>query len=114
MILGIGRPYYAVTSPDTLAVSTDSVVALMAARRMIPSVAVMVNEQPTRRVEIRIVGKPPVRQIEQASGVSEVECEGPVVRCRVTGSFQPFLEALRGYEVIALQSVPATSEQEER
>ncbi|MGA5822987.1 hypothetical protein ACPC54_34635 [Kitasatospora sp. NPDC094028] len=74
----------------------------------------MVKEQPTQRVEVRIVGRPPVRRIEQASGVSEVECDGPVVRCRVTGSFQPFLEALRGYEVIALQSVPATSGQEGR
>jgi hypothetical protein len=67
----------------------------------------MVNMQATQRVEVGFVGTPPVRQIEQASGVSEVQREGPVVRCRVTGSFQPFLEALRGYEVITLQSVPA-------
>ena len=32
--------------------------------------------------------------------------DGPMVRCLVTGSFQPFLEALRGHEVITLQSTP--------
>ncbi|WP_218938545.1 hypothetical protein [Modestobacter altitudinis] len=64
-------------------------------------------EQSTQRVEIRCVGTPPVRQIERASGVSEVELDGPIVRCLVTGSFQPFLEALRGSEVTTLQSTPA-------
>ena len=64
-------------------------------------------EQPTQRVEIRCVGTPPVRQIERASGVSEVQTDGPIVRCLVTGSFQPFLEALRGSEVSTLQSTPA-------
>jgi hypothetical protein len=64
-------------------------------------------QHPTQRVEVSFVGPPPVRQIERASGVSEVDIDGPVVRCLVTGSFQPFLEALRGHEVIALQSTPA-------
>jgi hypothetical protein len=36
--------------------------------------------------------------------VSEVEIDGPVLRCLVLGSFQPFLEALRGHEVICLTS----------
>ena len=52
-------------------------------------------------------GAAPVRQVERASGVSEVEVNGPVLRCLVRGSFQPFLEALRGYEVIGLTSTPA-------
>jgi hypothetical protein len=42
--------------------------------------------------------------VERASGVSDVEVDGPVLRCRVCGSFQPFLEALRGYEVVSLTS----------
>ena len=67
----------------------------------------MVAEHPVQRVEVSFAGPPPVRQIERASGVSEVGVDGRTVRCLVTGSFQPFLEALRGYEVIALQSVPA-------
>ena len=50
---------------------------------------------------------PLMRQIERASGVSEVEIDGPYLRCLVVGSFQPFLEALRGHEVITLQSTPA-------
>jgi hypothetical protein len=54
------------------------------------------------------VGAPPTLQVARASGVSEVEADGPVLRCLVCGSFQPFLEALRGYEVISLTSTLAT------
>ncbi len=64
----------------------------------------MTEEQPVRRVEVSLVGAPPIKQIERASGVSEVEMEGSVLRCLVSGSFQPFLEALRGHEVINLTS----------
>jgi len=67
----------------------------------------MTAEYPTRRVEVSFVGTPPRRQIERASGVSEVAIDGHVVRCLVAGSFQPFLEALRGHEVVNLQSMPA-------
>jgi hypothetical protein len=66
----------------------------------------MIEEPPVRRVEVTFVGTLPLRQIERASGVSEVEVDGPVVRCVVTGSFQPFLEALVGHEVIAFESRP--------
>ena len=58
-----------------------------------------------QRIEVTFVGNPPVRQVERASGVSEVEVEGPVLRCTVCGSFQPFLEAMRGHEVISLKSL---------
>ena len=44
-------------------------------------------------------------QVERTSGVSEVEVHGRVLRCTVYGSFQPFLEALRGHEVINLRSI---------
>ncbi|HYT12956.1 MAG TPA: hypothetical protein VEL12_09230 [Candidatus Nitrosopolaris sp.] len=57
-----------------------------------------------RQVEVSFVGVPPAQQIERASGVSAVEIDGSVVRCLVLGSFQPFLEALRGHEVISLTS----------
>jgi hypothetical protein len=67
----------------------------------------MTSEQPVQRVEVTFVGNPPVQQIARASGVSEVEVGGPIVRCLVCGSFQPFLEALRGHEVISLKSTPA-------
>ena len=59
-----------------------------------------------QQVEVRFVGRPPLRRIENASGVSEVETEGLIVRCVVSGSFQPFLEALTGHEVISLESRP--------
>ena len=65
----------------------------------------MVEEQPTQRVEVTFVGAPPARQVERALGVSEVQVEGRILRCTVFGSFQPFLEALRGHEVISLKSV---------
>jgi hypothetical protein len=62
----------------------------------------MTREPQTQRVEVTFVGTPPARQIERASGVSEVEVDGRTVRCLVCGSFQPFLEALRGHEVVSL------------
>ena len=55
------------------------------------------------------MGTPPARQVARASGVTEVEVDGCRLRCLVCGSFQPFLEALRGYEVISLTSTPALS-----
>jgi hypothetical protein len=65
----------------------------------------MTEELSVQRVEVSFVGTPPAQQIGRASGVSEVEIDGPTLRCLVRGSFQPFLEALRGYEVISLKSV---------
>ena len=57
-------------------------------------------------MDVTFIGPPPVRQIERASGVTEVEVDGSVLRCTVSGSFQPFLEALRGHEVVTLTSTP--------
>jgi len=68
----------------------------------------MSRQQPKQRVEVTCLGTPPTGPIERASGVSEVVIEGQVVRCLVTGSFQPFLEALRGYEVTTLHATPAS------
>jgi hypothetical protein len=66
----------------------------------------MPEEMPVRRVEVSFTGPAPARQVARASGVSEVEASGPVLRCLVCGSFQPFLEALRGHEVVGFDSVP--------
>ncbi len=65
-----------------------------------------VIEEPRRRtVEVSFVCAPPVQQITRASGVSRVEIvDGRLLRCVVYGSFQPFLEALHGHEVISLKS----------
>jgi len=57
----------------------------------------MAEELPIQRVEVSFVGSAPAQQIERASGVSDVEIDGSVLRCLVCGSFQPFLEALRGH-----------------
>jgi hypothetical protein len=67
----------------------------------------MTKELATQRVEVTFVGPPPVRQIARAIGVTEVKVDGYRVCCLVWGSFQPFLEALRGYEVTSLTSTPA-------
>jgi hypothetical protein len=64
----------------------------------------MTEELIAQRVEVLFVGSAPARQVERASGVREVEVDGRVLRCTVYGSFQPFLEALRGHEVISLKS----------
>jgi hypothetical protein len=66
----------------------------------------MTDELAAQRVEVTFIGAPPARQIERASGVSDVEIDGSVLRCLVLGSFQPFLEALRGHEVMSLTSTP--------
>ncbi len=66
----------------------------------------MPEELPIRRVEVTFVGTVPARRVERASGVSEVEIDGSTLRCLVRGSFQPFLEALHGYEVVGLSSTP--------
>ena len=73
---------------------------------VLPRLTSMAEELPMQRVEVSFVGTPPAQQLERASGVSEVEVDGPILRCLVLGSFQPFLEALRGHEVINLKSVP--------
>ena len=65
----------------------------------------MTDELPLQRVEVAFVGGPPVQAVERAPGVSEVEIDGPVLRCLVRGSFQPFLEALRGHEVVSFKSM---------
>ena len=65
----------------------------------------MTEELPIQRVEVSFVGAPPLQQVERASAVSEVEIDGQILRCVVYGSFQPFLEALRGHEVMCLKSI---------
>ena len=67
----------------------------------------MDDELSTYRVEVTFVGSPPARQIARASGVTEVEVDGRRLRCLISGTVQPFLEALRGYEVISLVSTPS-------
>jgi hypothetical protein len=65
----------------------------------------MAEEMSVQRVEVLFVGAPPARKVERASGVAEVDVHGHILRCTVRGSFQPFLEALRGHEVISLESL---------
>ena len=65
----------------------------------------MAEPMEVQRVEVSFVGAAPQQQVERASGVSEVEVHGRILRCTVYGSFQPFLEALRGHEVIDFRSV---------
>jgi hypothetical protein len=67
----------------------------------------MPDGPPIRRVEVSFVGAAPARQVERAPGVSDVEVHGSILRCVVCGSFQPFLEALRGHEVVGFSSTPA-------
>lgn len=66
----------------------------------------MTEELYARRVEVSFVfvGALPANQVERASGVTEVEIDGSILRCLACGRFQPFLEALRGHEVVSLTS----------
>jgi hypothetical protein len=70
----------------------------------------MTEERLIRRVEVSFAGTTPSQQVERASGVSDVQADGSTLRCLVCGSFQPFLEALRGHEVIGLNSSPVPAE----
>jgi hypothetical protein len=66
----------------------------------------MHEQPPLRRVEVSFVGPAPGPQVERASGVSDVEIDGSILRCLVWGSFQPFLDALRGHEVLGFSATP--------
>jgi hypothetical protein len=68
----------------------------------------MDEELTIHRVEVTFVGSPPDRQIAGALGVTDVAVDGSLLRCLVCGSFQPLLEALRGYEVINITSIPTS------
>ena len=64
----------------------------------------MTEELAVQRVEVSFAGTPLARAIKRAPGQREVEIDESVLRCLVLGSFQPFLEALPGHEVISLTS----------
>ena len=66
----------------------------------------MAQELSRHRVVVTFVGPPPARQIARASGVTDVRVDSHLLRCLVCGSFQPLLEALRGYEVLYITSIP--------
>ena len=76
--------------------------------------AQMSDELSVQRVEVTFVGVPPAPQIKRASGVSDVQIQGSILRCLVIGRFQPFLEAIRGYEVMNLKSTPTNSDDRSR
>lgn len=82
-----------------------------AARRAAITCTPGVTEPPSRkRVEVRFVGQPPITRVGNAQGVTDVEVDGRDLRCFVSGSFQALLEAVSGYEVIDLNSVPVENE----
>jgi hypothetical protein len=62
------------------------------------------------RVEITFVATPPSRQLERASGVTDVRVDDRTVHCVVHGSFQPLLDAVRGYEVLRLTTCPESDD----
>ena len=68
----------------------------------------MTDELVIQRVAVTFVGRAPARQVARAQGVSDVQVGGGLLRCLVHGSFQPLLEALRGYEVINITSIPTS------
>lgn len=84
----------------------------MAGSVELTSVTCVTAKLPVQLVEIGFVGSPPARAVRNAVGVSHVEVTGSILRCVVTGSFQPFLEALRGHEVTTFQSTAIHGGQE--
>ena len=74
--------------------------------------ASVTEQPPIQRVEVGFVVAPPADRVARASGVRDVEIDGRMLRCTVRGSFQPFLESLRGYEVTSLRSLPPSADSE--
>ena len=64
----------------------------------------MSGSPPIHHVAATFTGTPPTRPVGLASGVTDVEVDDHTLRCLVHGSVQPFLEAVRGYEVTDLTS----------
>jgi hypothetical protein len=58
------------------------------------------------RIEIHLTRTPPATRLARTAGVSEVNVSGTVLTCLVSGSFQPLLESLQGYEVLLMRSSP--------
>jgi hypothetical protein len=86
------------TGADVGRLRIESVILTIRPLGPLPSLTAMTHELTSQLVELTFVGRPPARQIARASGVTNV----------VQGSFQPLLEAVRGYEVISLTSIPAS------
>ena len=72
----------------------------------------MPEEFEIQQVQVEFVGAPPADRITRAPGVSGVEVDGRIVRCLVEGSFQPFLEALLGHEVLTLKTTSVAEGQD--
>jgi hypothetical protein len=96
------------TGADVGRLRIESVILTIRPLGPLPSLTAMTHELTSQLVELTFVGRPPARQIARASGVTNVEVDGCLLRCEVQGSFQPLLEAVRGYEVISLTSIPAS------
>lgn len=56
------------------------------------------------------LGTPPTQKVTPSFGVADVEVDGHTLGCQVTGSFQPLLDAVRGYEVFTFLAGPAATE----
>jgi len=63
-----------------------------------------------RQVVVWFTGPAPAERVSRAAGVSQVEADGSTLRCLVCGSFQPFLEALQGHEVIGIDATLAVAQ----
>ena len=87
---------------------TESRISFMSRRAALPTLDTM-QKQPSLRVKVRFVGHVPTERVARASGVSQLAVDGSELRCVVCGTFQPFLEALHGYEVLRLESNPICS-----
>lgn len=98
-----GGPRFGNTCVDT----AESRIYVISENASAPHDGCMTEPLAVQRVEVSFVGSPPpAARVERASGVTDVEIDGSLLRCLVHGSFQPFLEALGGYEVMSLNSIP--------
>lgn len=77
---------------------------LMSALSPVARLTAITEELPVQWVEISLLGAPPVQRIERATASARSKWMVQSCAGLVSGNFQPFLEAVRGYEVMSVKS----------
>jgi ABC-2 type transport system ATP-binding protein len=62
-------------------------------------------------VEVELAGTADVERLKRVPGIEQLKVDGNRIHCNVRGSFEPFLEALQGQQVLNLVSQEPTLEE---
>ena len=70
-----------------------------------------IRDKARHQVQVRFGTPPPPGSFDRIPGVSGLSLRGDLPRCTVQGSFDPFVKALRPFEVLDLNSHEADLEE---